>query len=440
VDIRNQGSFYPATHEDVFDSLTMIAQQIDDEAQRSVVLDESFDPIGIQLAIIPGTSGQVLGWGPGGLVNLDVTGGGVQGPQGIQGVPGEGVPVGGTTGQVLAKTSGTNFDTEWVDQEIGGGGGGITEAYANTKYVRLIGGDPGGHMTGPLGIGITPLYPLHVETSVPADKVAFIRNTAANGFGLKLQNGLNTNYAFKIVNAADTASIIQGFGAGVLMIGPNAGAQSRALAGGQPALVIANGIGIAGGDAQIHFVSNSAVDNTYGGGATGGPNRQSIGVAGASLGKERHAMFYLGSDFGFRHAWNWDPDQSHPDTALGCMLWGDESNGAITFDYIQPAVSTPTTWSVLSGGKQLSIFPGGWNIGDGYQVGEFVDICSFRATRGISVRVSPTTNAGLEVLRLAGDVGNANRVSVYVDSALKNVTQGADDAAGTGFTYLRVPN
>lgn len=42
---------------------------------------------------------------------------------GPQGAAGEGVPVGGTTGQVLAKASNTNFDTEWVDQTGGGGGG-----------------------------------------------------------------------------------------------------------------------------------------------------------------------------------------------------------------------------------------------------------------------------------------------------------------------------
>ncbi len=39
------------------------------------------------------------------------------GPQGAAGV---GVPTGGTTGQVLAKASGTNYDTQWV---TGGGGG-----------------------------------------------------------------------------------------------------------------------------------------------------------------------------------------------------------------------------------------------------------------------------------------------------------------------------
>lgn len=33
------------------------------------------------------------------------------------------IPVGGTTGQVLAKSSATNYDTSWVDQTGGGGGG-----------------------------------------------------------------------------------------------------------------------------------------------------------------------------------------------------------------------------------------------------------------------------------------------------------------------------
>ena len=61
---------------------------------------------------------------------------GKQGPQGIQGPPGhdgaqgpagpagQGVPTGGTAGQVLAKKTATDYDTEWVDQTGGGGGGG----------------------------------------------------------------------------------------------------------------------------------------------------------------------------------------------------------------------------------------------------------------------------------------------------------------------------
>ncbi len=47
---------------------------------------------------------------------------GPTGADGADGADGEGVPVGGTTGQVLAKASGTDFDTEWVDQTGGGTG------------------------------------------------------------------------------------------------------------------------------------------------------------------------------------------------------------------------------------------------------------------------------------------------------------------------------
>lgn len=38
-----------------------------------------------------------------------------QGPQGIQGEPGEGVPTGGTTGQILAKDTATDYDTSWIN-------------------------------------------------------------------------------------------------------------------------------------------------------------------------------------------------------------------------------------------------------------------------------------------------------------------------------------
>ncbi len=51
---------------------------------------------------------------------------GANGPPGADGSDGVGVPVGGTTGQVLAKNSNTDYDTEWVDQS--GGGGSITGA------------------------------------------------------------------------------------------------------------------------------------------------------------------------------------------------------------------------------------------------------------------------------------------------------------------------
>lgn len=46
------------------------------------------------------------------------------GPTGDPGADGQGVPVGGTTGQVLAKVDGTDYNTEWVDVS---GGAGITD-------------------------------------------------------------------------------------------------------------------------------------------------------------------------------------------------------------------------------------------------------------------------------------------------------------------------
>jgi len=45
---------------------------------------------------------------------------GILGADGADGADGVGVPVGGTTGQVLAKINGTDFNTEWVDPTTGG--------------------------------------------------------------------------------------------------------------------------------------------------------------------------------------------------------------------------------------------------------------------------------------------------------------------------------
>jgi len=45
----------------------------------------------------------------------------VPGPQGDAGADGEGVAVGGTAGQVLAKIDGTDFNTEWITGSSGDG-------------------------------------------------------------------------------------------------------------------------------------------------------------------------------------------------------------------------------------------------------------------------------------------------------------------------------
>lgn len=44
TNIRNQGTFYPETHEDVFDYLTMVDQQEDDDIDRAVKLPATIPP------------------------------------------------------------------------------------------------------------------------------------------------------------------------------------------------------------------------------------------------------------------------------------------------------------------------------------------------------------------------------------------------------------
>lgn len=58
---------------------------------------------------------------------------------GIQGPPGPGVPAGGTTGKILAKKTGTDYDTEWVDAPSGGGD--VDSVNGQTGTVVLDAGD-----------------------------------------------------------------------------------------------------------------------------------------------------------------------------------------------------------------------------------------------------------------------------------------------------------
>ena len=61
---------------------------------------------------------------------------GDRGEPGADGANGVGVPVGGTSGQVLAKASATDYDTEWLDQT--GGGGGADAPTFSGSFTALI--------------------------------------------------------------------------------------------------------------------------------------------------------------------------------------------------------------------------------------------------------------------------------------------------------------
>lgn len=62
---------------------------------------------------------------------------------GPRGPAGPGVPAGGTTSQVLGKASGADYDTEWVDQSGGTGGGAVDSVNGQTGVVVLSASDVG---------------------------------------------------------------------------------------------------------------------------------------------------------------------------------------------------------------------------------------------------------------------------------------------------------
>ena len=65
-----------------------------------------------------GDKGEPGEMGPRGFQGAPGTNG-ANGAPGLNGTNGVGVPMGGTTGQVLAKNSSADYDTEWVDQSGG---------------------------------------------------------------------------------------------------------------------------------------------------------------------------------------------------------------------------------------------------------------------------------------------------------------------------------
>lgn len=119
-----------------------------------------------------GDTGDVGPTGPQGTTGAT----GPQGPQGNPGVTGAtgptgpGVVPGGTTGQHLAKKTGTDYDTQWVDAA----GGGLTQAQADLLYVNTTGDT----MTGILQ---TPQLLTPLLRPVPG-QVLYIKANAAGEY------------------------------------------------------------------------------------------------------------------------------------------------------------------------------------------------------------------------------------------------------------------
>lgn len=123
----------------------------------------------------------------------DITG--PQGPQGARGATGatgpagQGIPAGGTAGQMLVKRSGADYDTNWATPT---GGGGLPESHASTHATG--GSDP----ITPALIGAATSDHNHTGTYAPLSHAA-----SANTYGA----GSGTNYGHVKLSAATNSTL-----------------------------------------------------------------------------------------------------------------------------------------------------------------------------------------------------------------------------------------
>lgn len=179
ADIRNQGTYFPETHEDVFDHQTMVDQQQQDEIGRSVKLPETYQsgfdptlPIGIVGAEskAPITNAAGNGWADPddwptatdiseAQENAEDAGDSAAAALVSQGAAAasaaaaaasaasiQPIPSGGTTGQALVKASNTNYDTHWA------GVGSVTSIAMTVPSGLSVSGSP---ITGAGTLAIT---------------------------------------------------------------------------------------------------------------------------------------------------------------------------------------------------------------------------------------------------------------------------------------------
>lgn len=76
------------------------------------------------------------------------------------GSPGEGVPTGGTTGQVLKKSSGTDYDTEWGDEAVKG----VTVAGSSVVGADGVAEIPSATLNDPGVVKVRPGYGIKMES------------------------------------------------------------------------------------------------------------------------------------------------------------------------------------------------------------------------------------------------------------------------------------
>lgn len=121
------------------------------------------------------------------------------GTSGPQGAPGEGVPVGGTTGQILAKDSATNYDTSWIDN-------------FTTDVRKLVKNDSGGtlakgtvvYVSGANGTNVLVKPAIATADSTSATTIGILNETlAANASGYAIVEGTISGIDTSAATAGD---------------------------------------------------------------------------------------------------------------------------------------------------------------------------------------------------------------------------------------------
>lgn len=121
------------------------------------------------VAVAEGFVGDETAW-LASLVGAD----GADGATGATGATGPGVAVGGTTGQVLAKASATDYDAEWIDASAGGGfpEPGVTAGDYIPTPIAVI----GGYVTP--AIANMRMMPVRVRKTQTFDRIGFVAQTS----------------------------------------------------------------------------------------------------------------------------------------------------------------------------------------------------------------------------------------------------------------------
>lgn len=199
----------------------------------------------IDEAIGKALSGGIVG--PPGPAGAD----GADGAPGQKGDPGEGVPAGGTTGQVLAKRSNADYDTEWVNQSGGGSASsGVSSFKGRTGAVTPQNGDYSvGQVTGSAPAA-SPVFTGSISmgrksgTAVGKNSVALgggsTEATADNAIAIGYLAEASGEYSCALGNARATARNAFSVGDNSAASGIGSAALGGGIASGQYALGCCN--------------------------------------------------------------------------------------------------------------------------------------------------------------------------------------------------------